>query len=66
ILIRGKLGYSSSNFEVYDRSEKITIGISAFSFGDDRRRLNPELNGSIFGRIEAIYRFQLTHDSAQQ
>lgn len=66
ILLRGKIGYSSSNFEVYNQGEKINLGLSAFSFGDDRNRLNPEINGSVFAKIEAIYRFQLSSTQTEQ
>ncbi|RFN59309.1 hypothetical protein DZ858_04375 [Marixanthomonas ophiurae] len=59
VLLRTKLGYSSNNYEVYADGETIDLGLSAFSFGDDRTQLNPELNGGFFAKIEAIYRFNL-------
>lgn len=59
VLLRTKLGYSSNNYEVYAANETIDLGLSAFSFGDDRTQLNPELNGSFFAKIEAIYRFSI-------
>jgi|TARA_R100000479_G_scaffold28896_1_gene11212 hypothetical protein len=59
VLLRTKLGYSSNNYEVYADGETIDLGLSAFSFGDDRTQLNPEMNGSFFAKIEAIYRFNL-------
>ena len=59
VLLRGKFGYSSNNYELYRNGETIELGLSAFSFGDDRTRLNPELNGSFFFRFEAIYRFTI-------
>ncbi|MDC7995113.1 DUF6268 family outer membrane beta-barrel protein [Altibacter sp. HG106] len=60
VLLRGKLGYSSNNYEVYQQGETIDLGLSAFSFGDDRTRLNPVINGGFFFKFEAIYRFHLT------
>ena len=66
ILLRAKLGYSSNNYEVYADGEKIDLGISAFSFGDDRTQLNPSLNGGMFFKMEAIYRFHIKEKSKDQ
>lgn len=41
VLLRAKLGYSSNDYEVYAEGDKMDLGISAFSFGDDRTQLNP-------------------------
>ncbi len=60
VLLRAKLGYSSNNYEMYAEDEKIDLGVSAFSFGDDRTQLNPSLNGGVFLKFEAIYRFHIT------
>ena len=60
VLLRAKLGYSSNNYEVYTDGDKIDLGLSAFSFGDDRTQLNPDINGSLFFKLEAIYRFKIT------
>ncbi len=62
VLLRAKFGYSSNNFEVYQQGEKIDLGLSGFSFGDDRTQLNPEIQGGLFLRFEAIYRFHLVHE----
>ncbi|MGO3182845.1 MAG: DUF6268 family outer membrane beta-barrel protein [Aequorivita sp.] len=59
VLLRAKLGYSSNDYEVYAEGDKMDLGISAFSFGDDRTQLNPSLSGGIFFKFEAIYRFHL-------
>lgn len=59
VLLRAKLGYSSNNYEMYAEGEKMHLGVSAFSFGDDRTQLNSELNGGIFLKFEAIYRFHI-------
>ncbi|GHC45372.1 hypothetical protein GCM10008083_05180 [Ulvibacter litoralis] len=59
ILIRGKIGYATSNNEVYAKDDTIDLGVSAFSFGDNRILLNPDLNGGAFLKLEAVYRFNL-------
>lgn len=63
VLLRAKFGYSSNNYELYENGEKIDLGLSAFAFGDDRTRLNPELNGSFFLRFEAVYRFNISEEN---
>jgi len=62
VLLRAKFGYSSNNFEVYPDGETIDLGLSAFSFGDDRTQLNPDLNGGFFLKFEAIYRFSIVSE----
>lgn len=58
-LLRAKLGYASNDFDVFKNNEKIDFGLSAFTFGDQRTQLNPNIGGGFFVRIEAIYRFNL-------
>jgi len=60
VLLRAKFGYSSNDYEVYTEGDKIDFGLSAFSFGDDRTQLNPSINGSVFLKFEAIYRFTIS------
>jgi hypothetical protein len=59
VLLRAKFGYSSNDYEMYRQGEKIDLGLSAFSFGDDRTQLNPDVRGGLFLKFEAIYRFHL-------
>jgi len=59
ILLRAKLGYASNDYEVYAKGDKIDLGLSAFSFGDDRTQLNPTINGGFFLKFETIYRFHI-------
>lgn len=59
VLLRAKFGYASNNYEMYAEGEEMDLGISAFSFGDDRTQLNPSIRGGIFLKFEAIYRFHL-------
>ncbi|CAM3327915.1 DUF6268 family outer membrane beta-barrel protein [Aequorivita lipolytica] len=66
VLLRAKLGYSSNNYEMYAEGEKLDLGVSAFSFGDDRTQLNPSLNGGVFLKFEAIYRFHIKETSKSQ
>ena len=56
ILLRAKVGYSSNIHEVYEQGDKLDFRLSAFSFGDDRTQLNPDILGSVFFKVEAIYR----------
>ncbi len=62
VLIRAKAGYASTNFEAYQKGDKLDLGVSAFSFGDDRTQLNPDLSGGLFLKLEAIYRFNLSSE----
>lgn len=66
VLLRLKAGYASDNYEVYTKGDKIDLGVSAFSFGDDRTQLNPSLNGGAFFKVEAIYRFHIKETSKSQ
>lgn len=59
VLLRGKLGFTTNDYEVYQQGEKIDFGLSAFRFGDDRTQLNANVNSGLFLKFEAIYRFQL-------
>lgn len=59
ILLKGKLGYATSNNEVYAKEDQLDLAVSAFSFGDHRTLLNPDLKGGLFLEIEAVYRFNL-------
>ena len=62
VLLRAKFGYSSDDYEVYTEGDKIDFGLTAFSFGDDRTQLNPSMNGGIFLKFEAIYRFKIASE----
>lgn len=65
VLLRAKLGYSSNDYEVYNDGETIDFGLSAFSFGDDRNQLNPDISGGFFLKFEAIYRFDISTDTPE-
>lgn len=59
LLLRTKVGYATNDYEMYKEGDKIDLGISAFSFGDNRTQLNPSINGGVFFKVEAIYRFHI-------
>ncbi len=63
ILLRAKVGYSSNTNEVYEQGDKLDFRISAFSFGDDRTQLNPDILGAAFVKFEAIYRIHFKEKS---
>lgn len=63
VLLRAKLGYSSNDYEMYAKGDKMDLGISAFSFGDNRTQLNPSISGGVFLKFEAIYRFHIAENS---
>jgi len=63
VLLRAKVGYTSNIYEVYEQGDKLDFRVSAFSFGDNRTQLNPDIKGSVFIKFEAIYRLQI--DNAQ-
>ena len=59
VLLRAKAGYASSNNDVYKDGDKIDFGLSAFSFGDNREQLNPDIGGGLLVKFEAVYRFHI-------
>lgn len=63
VLLRAKLGYSSNDYEMYAKGDKMDLGVSAFSFGDNRTQLNPSISGGVFLKFEAIYRFHIAENS---
>ncbi|MBV1922642.1 MAG: hypothetical protein KUG68_01290 [Flavobacteriaceae bacterium] len=65
VLVRAKLGYTTNEHEVYAENDQLDFRLSAFSFGDDRTQLNPTLNGSLFLKFEAIYRFHIKEKEAK-
>ena len=64
ILLRFQVGYSSVDYEVYNDGDRLPFRLFAFEFDDDRNRLNPEMNGNLFLRIGAVYRFDLDREEA--
>lgn len=59
LLLRAQTGYEAVSYELFAEGDELPFRLSAFEFGDDRELLNPEMNGSLFFKIGAIYRFHL-------
>ena len=59
LLLRAQIGYESLSYELFNEGDELPFRLSAFEFGDDRELLNPEMNGSLFFKIGAIYRFHI-------
>jgi hypothetical protein len=59
VLLRTKFGYSSNDYEVYTKGDKLGFGLSAFSFGDNRTQLNSTIEGGLFLKFEAVYRYNI-------
>jgi hypothetical protein len=57
LLLRFKIGVATNSYDVYPDGEKIDLAITPLRIGDNRTKINPNLNRSAFLRIEAIYRF---------
>lgn len=60
VLLRLKAGYATNSAEVYANDDKIDFRVSAFDFGGSRRQISPDLSGSLFAKLEAVYRFDLS------
>lgn len=60
LILQTKVGYSiGRNYRVYDIKDRITWGLSAFKFGDDRDQLNPDFSDGLIFRAKLIYRYHL-------
>ncbi|WP_136481607.1 DUF6268 family outer membrane beta-barrel protein [Cognatitamlana onchidii] len=59
VILRGKFGYASDDYEVHTYGDKIDFGFIAFNFGDNRQQLNPKIKGSLFFKMELIYRVKI-------
>ena len=60
LLLRLKIGYSTNSYDVYAVDDKIGLSITPFKFGNNRVKLNSELDYSPFLKVEAIYRFPIS------
>lgn len=59
ILVKTKLGYSSDDYKIFAKDDKMDFALSAFKFGDNRTQLNPTLQGSLFVKLEFNYRYSI-------
>tara|TARA_R110002050_G_scaffold20348_1_gene57699 strand:+ start:94523 stop:95434 length:912 start_codon:yes stop_codon:yes gene_type:complete len=61
IILQTKAGYSiGRNYRIYDIEDRITWGMSAFKFGDNRNQLNPDFKDGLIFRARLIYRYHLS------
>lgn len=60
LILQGKVGYSiGRNYRIYDVQDKVTWGLSAAKFGDDRKQLNADFADGMIFRLKLIYRYHL-------
>ena len=63
LIIEPQVGYSvGRSYRVYESSDKIDFGFSAFKFGDDRKQLNQDFENSLIFKVRLLYRFMI-HNS---
>ena len=59
ILLRLQTGYATIDYEVYAVGDRLPFRLAAFDFGDNRTRLNPDMNGNFFVKAGITYRFDI-------
>jgi len=60
LILQTKVGYSiGRNYRIYDIKDRITWGMSAFKFGDDRDQLNTDFSDGMILRAKLIYRYHI-------
>lgn len=63
IIIQTKIGYSiGRRYRIYDEKDKVTFGLSAFRFGDDREQLNSDFADGLIMEVRLLYRFHLNSE----
>lgn len=61
IILRGKVGFDTTDYGVYSSNEKVGAQVLTFPLSTDKRnRLNSEFDSSLYVGFDAIYRFDLT------
>lgn len=64
IILRGKVGFDTTDYGVYNSNEKVGAQVLTFPLSTDKRnRLNSEFDSSLYIGFDAIYRFDLTKES---
>lgn len=59
-LIQAKVGYSiGRSFRVFEKNDKVDVGVSAFRFGDNREQLNSDFENGLVINFRFIYRFSI-------
>ena len=63
IILQAKVGYSiGRSYRIYDETDKITFGLSAFRFGDDREQLNSDFSDGLLFEARVFYRFHINKE----
>ena len=64
IILRGKVGFDTTDYGVYNSNEKVGAQVLTFPLSTDKRnRLNSEFDSSLYIGFDAIYRFDLTKET---
>jgi hypothetical protein len=64
IILRGKVGFDTTDYGVYNSNEKVGAQVLTFPLSTDKRnRLNSEFDSSLYVGFDAIYRFDLTKET---
>ena len=63
IIIQTKIGYSiGRRYSIYDETDRVTFGLSAFRIGDEREQLNSDFKDGMILEARLIYRFHINKD----
>jgi hypothetical protein len=63
LVIQTKIGYSiGRQYAIYDESDKVTFGFSAFRFGGDQQQLNSNFSDGMIFEARLIYRYHIDQD----
>lgn len=64
IIVRGKVGFDTTDYGVYNSNQKVGAQVLTFPLNTDKRtRLNSEFDSSLYVGFDAIYRFDLTKET---
>jgi hypothetical protein len=64
IILRGKVGFDTTDYGVFDSNEKVGAQVLTFPLSTDKRkRLNSEFDSSLYIGFDAVYRFDLTKET---
>jgi hypothetical protein len=64
MILRGKVGFDTTDYGFYDSSEKVGVQVLTFPLSTDKRnRGNAEFDSSLYVGFDAIYRFDLTKET---
>lgn len=55
---KAMIGYAMNSIAVYDTADEIDFYFIDFAGRDDRMQLNPDIQGSLFFKVELIYRIE--------